>query len=106
MITIPPELLQMWDQSGFSVYGLIDLLGGEEGFYDALFSGAIPEPWAMKARNALTPDETILARLSRVEAKLNKLDADFDDTLQCIVDSLTDIIKRLEKLEIKLEKFR
>jgi len=73
MIEIPPDLLQMWDESGFSVYGLIDLLGGEEGFYEALFSGQIPEPWALKARNSLTPNETILARLARVEAKLDIL---------------------------------
>jgi hypothetical protein len=72
-IDIPHFLLQMWDEAGFSVYGLIDHLGGEDAFYEALFSGRIPEPWAMKCRAAISPDEIILARLGRVEAKLDKL---------------------------------
>ena len=79
MIEIPPALLEMWDEHGFSIYGLIDLLGGEDAFYTALFDGRIPEPWALKARNSLNPNETILARLARVEAKLDRLLALFED---------------------------
>lgn len=71
MLEIPPDLLEMWDRSGFSVYSIIDHLGGEAPFYDALFSGQIPEPWAMKCRAAIAPQELILGRLARVEAKLD-----------------------------------
>lgn len=80
-VAIPDELAKTWYHQGFSLYSLIDLCGGEDKFYEALFTGKIPEDWATKARAALNPDDLILARLLRIETKLLRIEAKLNSLL-------------------------